>query len=135
LGRIASETRDEASRSSRPWRQEHRHDALEQLRVAPEDVEGLVVDLELLASVEEHAGECPVEIIAPLDPGDFERTHRVDHPVRPDRQARGAQHPREMHDVLGEVAVPGGRDDLHCTSVSMVMSTRPLPTAIGALAP
>src|SRR5229473_1783711 len=47
-------------------RQEHRHHALEQLRVAPEDMEGLVVDLELLAPVEEHARQGPVEVVAPL---------------------------------------------------------------------
>jgi len=86
-------------------RQEHRHHALEQLRVAPEDVERLVVDLELLAPVEKNGSEGPVEVVAPLDPRDLERAHRVEHPVRADRQSRRAQHAREVHDVLGETAL------------------------------
>jgi hypothetical protein len=86
-------------------RQEHRHHALEQLRVAPEDVEGLVEDLELLAPAEEDARQGPVEVVAPLDPRDLERAHRVEHPVRADRQSRRAQHAREVHHVFGEAAL------------------------------
>ncbi len=85
-------------------REEHRHDALEELRIAPENVERLIVDLELLAPVEKNARERPVEIVAPLDSGDLQRPYRVEHPVRPDRQPGGAQHPREMHHVLREMS-------------------------------
>src|SRR6266705_2369902 len=96
-----------AALASIDLRQEHRHDALEELWVAPEDVEGLVVDLELLAPAEKDAGERPVEVLAPLDPGHLERPHRVEHPVRAYRQARRAQHAGEVHDVLREAAVRG----------------------------
>jgi len=53
-----------AALASVDLRQEHRHDALERrLRGgAPEDVERLVVDLELLAAVEEDARERPIEV-------------------------------------------------------------------------
>jgi len=80
------------------------HGAFEHFRVAPENVEGLVENFELLAFSEEQAGECPVEIVASGDARGFEGAQGVDHAVRPDRDARRAQHAREVHDVVAEVA-------------------------------
>ena len=93
-------------------RQEEPHHALEHLRVAPEDVERLVEELELLAPVEEDGGERPVEVVAPLDARDLERFQRVDDLVGPDREAGTAQDAREVHDVLGELAGAAGARDV-----------------------
>src|SRR6266853_1001949 len=116
-------------------RQEHRHDALEELRVAPEDVEGLVVDLELLAPSEKDAREGPVEVLAPFDACDFQRAHRVEHAVRPDREARGAQHAGEVHDVLREAAVRCHFSTSPRSSVSITTLTLLAPTFTAALRP
>jgi len=67
-------------------------------------MESLVVDLELLAPVEEDAGKRPVEVVEPLDSRDLESTHRVKHAVGSDRKTRGAQHARKMHYVFRKAA-------------------------------
>ena len=81
-------------------RQQQAHDALEHLRVAPEDVKRLIKQFLLLALGQEHRRQRPVEILAPLDTGGLERPQRVDHPVRADGQPGRAQHAGEMHDVF-----------------------------------
>ena len=45
-------------------RQQHLHHLFQQARIAPEDVEGLVEDLALVAAVHEHRVQRPVEIVA-----------------------------------------------------------------------
>ncbi len=98
-------------------------------------MERLVVDLELLAAVEEDARERPIEVVAPLDPRDLHRAHRIEHAVRPDRQTRGAQHAGEVHHVLCKTPVrchfPAGSR----SSVSITTLTLLAPTLIGVLEP
>ena len=86
-------------------RQHQRHHLLEQLGIAPEDVERLVEQRPLVRPVDEHRVQGPVEIGAV---GDADRPHRgdrIDDLARPDRQPRGAQGPREMHQVGDQPAV------------------------------
>ena len=89
-------------------RQEQMHHPLEQLRVAPEDVEALVEQLALVAPVHEHRVQRPVEILPALEAYGLDRTQRLQHPPRPDRQPRRAQGAGEVHHVAGEPAGAGG---------------------------
>ena len=54
-------------------RQQQLHHLFEQPRVAPEDVEGLVEDLALVAAVHEHRVQRPVEVVAFLEAGRLDR--------------------------------------------------------------
>src|SRR5260221_3376302 len=76
------------------------HHALGELRVAPEDVEGLVEDRTLLLARQQHRRHGPVPVVAALGAGNLERAHAVDAAVRSDAPAGGAQHAREMHYVF-----------------------------------
>ena len=80
------------------------HHPLEQLRIAPEDVEALVEQLALVAPVHEHRMQGPVEILAAREPHRLDRPQRLDHPPRADRQPRRAQGAGEVHHVAGEAA-------------------------------
>ena len=82
------------------------HHPLEQLRVAPEDVEALVEQLALVAPVHEHRVQRPVEILAAPEAHRLDRPQRLQHPPRPDRQPGRAQGAGEVHHVAGEAARP-----------------------------
>ena len=99
-------------------RQEELHHALEELRVAPEDVEALVEQLALVAPVHEHGVQRPVEILAPLEADGLQRAKRLDHAARADRQAGGAERAGEVHDVAGEAAAaaPGALAGAWCVT-------------------
>ncbi len=92
-------------------RQHHAEHALQQLGVAPEDVEGLIEELALVAAIDEDRMQRPVEIAAAFDPGGAHGFDRGQHLARPDRQPRRAQRAREIHDVFQEppAAVRWGR--------------------------
>ena len=64
----------------------------------------LVKHLELLAPIDEHTGQCPVEVVAPVDPGRLQRFERTEHFMRTDRKAGSAQQARKVHHVLGQLA-------------------------------
>ena len=84
--------------------QQHGHHALQQLGIAPEDMEGLVEDRPLILAVDEDRMQRPVEIVAALDAHGLHRPQRLDHPARPDGQPRGPQGAGEEHEVLEEPA-------------------------------
>ena len=100
---------------------EQRQRTLEQARIAPEHMKGLVEQLELLAAPEEQAGERPVEVVALAQAGDLQRPQCIDHAVGADRHARGPQHAGEMHHVVGEVMA--GRRRLEGAGVPRVAQT------------
>jgi hypothetical protein len=68
-------------------------------------VERLVEDLALVAAVHEHRVQRPVEVVALLESGRFDRLDGAQHLARTDAQAGGAQGAGEVHDVIGEPAV------------------------------
>ncbi len=80
-------------------RQEQRHHLLEELRIAPEDVEGLVEDLALVALVDEDGVQRPVEILPVGDPDRLHRLDRGEQLAGADRQPGGAQRAREIHQI------------------------------------
>ncbi len=86
-------------------RQQQLHHLLEQVGLAPEDVKGLVEQLALVAPVDEHRVQRPVEVDAAADPDRLDRPDRVQNLARPDRQPGRPQHAREMHDVGREPAL------------------------------
>ncbi len=71
--------------------QHHAEHALEQLGIAPEDVERLIEQLALVAAIDEDGVQRPVEIAAALEPDGAHGLDRGEHLARTDRQARGAQ--------------------------------------------
>ena len=83
-------------------RQQQLHRLLEQIGLAPEDVERLVEQLALVAPVHEHGVQGPVEVAAPPDADRLDRADGIQHLARADRHAGGAQRTREVHDVDGE---------------------------------
>ena len=85
-------------------RQQQAHDALEHLRIAPENVEGLIEQFPLLALGQEHRRQRPVKVLAPLDASGLQCAQRIYDPVRADGQPGRAQHAGEVHDVLSQFA-------------------------------
>ena len=83
-------------------RQQLRQHLLEQLRIAPEGGRRRRRRAPLLVAVEHHGRERGVHVVAPVEAHRLERRERGEHAVGPDRHAGGAQHPREVRDVLGE---------------------------------
>ncbi len=71
--------------------QQQLHRLLEQIGLAPEDVEGLVEQLALVAPVDEHRVQGPVEVGAAAEPDRLDRADRIEHLARADRHAGGAQ--------------------------------------------
>ena len=81
--------------------QQQVHQLFEQLGVAPERVECSVEQHLLLVAVDHHSAQRGMHVVAPVQPDLFNRGHRREHAVRPDRHAGAAQHAREVDDVLG----------------------------------
>ena len=79
----------------------HRGDQLVEI-VAPakEDAERLVEQLGVLVALHEHRMQRPVEVGAGADASDAQRIERIEHRPRADRNAGGAQRPREVQDVF-----------------------------------
>ena len=75
------------------------HQLLEHLRLLPEDMECLVENLLVLASLDEDSMQCPIEVHARPQRPRLRRVQRIDHMAGTDRQPRFAQHARKMHDV------------------------------------
>ena len=82
--------------------QQQVHHLLEQLRVAPEGVEGGVEQRLLLVALEHHRAQRRMHVVAPLQAHQFHRRQRGQHAVRPDGHAGAAQHAREVDDVVGD---------------------------------
>src|SRR5687767_10810455 len=80
------------------------HELLEHLRLLPEDMEGLVEDLLVLATLHEYGVQCPIEVLARFQRPCLRRIERIDHMTGPDGEARLAQHASEMHDVESKPA-------------------------------
>ena len=114
--------------------QQQLHHALEQARIAPVQVEGLIEQRLMLVSLDQHRFQSGAEILAPLDAHRLYRFQCNDHLGRSDRQARSAQHTREMEDVLGEPCSAGvpRRERLHDPS-SAAASRRASPTSCVAI--
>ena len=79
--------------------QQQLHHPLEQIGLAPEDVERLVEQLALVAAVDEHRMQRPVEVAAPAEADRLQRAQAIEHLARPDRQPRRPERTGEMHDV------------------------------------
>ena len=75
-----------------------------QADLAPEQPKGLVEEVVLIAPLDEHGVERPVEIAAPDGVDRLDGAHRLDGLAGPRRQAGAAQAPHEVHDVVGERA-------------------------------
>src|SRR6185437_2222998 len=88
-------------------RQQRRHHLLEEPRVAPEELERLLEDRQLLAPGNENRRERLAEIGAIRDADGVDGRERVDHLRGTERQARRAQHADEIEDVLPEMACDG----------------------------
>ena len=86
-------------------RQQQLHHLLEQVGLAPEDVERLVEQFALVAPVDEHRVQRPVEVGPAADPDRLDRPDRIQHLARPHGQPGRPQHAREMHDVGREPAL------------------------------
>ncbi len=110
-GNSASARRRFSGGAGAPWRactlrQHHRHDAAEQVGVAPEDVEGLVEQRAVLGTIDEAGGEGGMEVAAAL-PALRPRSacSAAATAVGAARHAgRTAQHAGEVHDVFRQVA-------------------------------
>jgi hypothetical protein len=80
------------------------HEPFGHLRVAPEDLERLLVERLMLVALHEHRMQRPVEVLARGQGAGLNGVERIDHRARPDRQPGAAQQPGEMHDVFGQPA-------------------------------
>ncbi len=58
----------------------------------------------LVASVDEHRMQGPVEVAAVAEIDHLDRADRIQHFARADRQARRTQHAREVHDIGDKAA-------------------------------
>src|SRR5207247_7770443 len=67
----------------------------------------LIEQVLVLDAIEQARAQHRVEVTATVEAGDAQRLQRELHAVGAHRHAGAAQHPREVHDVLGETA--GGR--------------------------
>ena len=78
-------------------------------RVAPEEPEGTLEDVTVLAPGDERAVQGPVELSPGRDVDGRQRPHRRDCVARSDGQSGGTQEAHEMGDVFGEAAGWGGK--------------------------
>ena len=70
-------------------------------------MEGLVEQVALVAAVHEDRVECPVEVVARADTDRLGRLDRPDDLAGADRQAGGAQHAGEVHDIFRQATAAG----------------------------
>jgi hypothetical protein len=110
---------------------EHGHHAAGQVRVAPEQGEGLLEQRLVLYAVDEAGGQRVVEVAPAFQPRHLQRRQRQLHAVGAHGHAGRAQHAAEVHDVLGQVArqFAGLRNDEHGLSASYREINRPRPRA------
>src|SRR5690606_9254776 len=85
--------------------QHGRHHPVEQLRIAPEDMECLIEQFALVATVYEHRVQCPVEVVARTETDRFDRPDGIDDAARSDWQDGSAKHPAKQHDVVDDATV------------------------------
>jgi hypothetical protein len=76
----------------------------EQARIAPEEVERLLEQHEMLALGHDDGSERLAEIVAVVDADRLDGRERVEHLGGAYRQTRSAQHPDEVDDVVGEAS-------------------------------
>ena len=92
-------------------------DPPEQIRVPPEHMECLIEELALVAPIHKAGGQGPVEILAPLKPGQRQRVQCVEHLVGAHVHARVTQDSGEVQNIFGQP--PSARtwddDGSHCT--------------------
>src|ERR1043165_8900113 len=77
--------------------------AVQQMALAPEQLEGMIEHLELFAPGQKYCSQRPVEIFAVLDAGKFERSQTINDPIGPHRHPGIAQRPGEVDDVLRQL--------------------------------
>ena len=78
---------------------------LEQFRIAPEHVERLLEQRQMVAPRHEHRRERGAKIGAIVDADRFHGGQRVEHPRRSDRQSRGAENADKVDDVFDQTTV------------------------------
>jgi hypothetical protein len=85
--------------------EDQRHHPLEKLRVAPEQVKGLIEDRPLVAPADQHGIQGPVEVVSPRKADGAQRLDGVDQLARSDGQPGGAQGASEMKKILDQPSV------------------------------
>ena len=83
-------------------RQDHLHHAFEDAWVAPKHMKGLIEHLALVAAVDEHRMQRPIEVVAAAQPNGLGGANGVDGFAGADRQTSGPQDPREMQHIFGQ---------------------------------
>ena len=84
------------------------HQLLQHLGLLPKDVKGLVENLPVLATFDEHRMKRPVEVLARAERPATRGIEGIEYVAWPDREPRLAQHAREVHDVDGKLAGRAG---------------------------
>ena len=90
-------------------RQQHPQRLLQQIRVPPEDVEGLLEERPLLDAADETRLQHIVQLEARGHAGDLQRLQREQRPIGAHREAGAAQQAREVQYVFRQPAAGGRR--------------------------